>query len=573
MNIRTILLLAAATMTVSGAAMAEVQIEKLAESIDKLESYTYGNTNGVDLRWVETQIGMASVDASVRSRVEQKLIESLAAAATTNDARQFYCRQLRTVGTARCVPQLESMLTDPDVSHMARYALGRIDSASAAEALHRAMNLTSGKLKAGLINTLAQIDYARALSDYLKAMADPDADVAVAAIRAVGRFPCNSTIAALQNARASSAPDVQVEIDAALLRSAETFLDKGDTKRATALYETFYTGDYPEHLRTAGLRGLARAKGEDAADLLVEAIRGDDPALRKNAIAMMALIKGKKTTDTFVRLSQTLSADGQELIVRALAERGDVSAVPAVIETTTSEHESVRLAALEALGDIGTPQAIRHLARAAARAANQEKQIARASLVRMRGPGVDNAFVREVRSGDSASRIEVIRAIGQRGGSEPFATLLEVATADPDASVRREAILSLGRIGPPAELATLVKLAIAPKDSGDRSTVERAIIILFGKIDDKHAQAAPVVGALKTAPDEAKAVLLSLLTKPATAEALDAVLAAVRSPNATVSDAAIRALGDWPDAAPADELYRIASSSSNATHRILALRS
>lgn len=118
---------------------------------------------------------------------------------------------------------------------------------------------------------------------------------------------------------------------------------------------------------------------------MVKAIEGDDAALRRNAIGMMALIKGKKTTDTFVKLSKSLPPDGQELIVRSLAERGDISAVHAVIDMTASEHANVRQAALEALGDIGTSQSIKYLAKAA-NSGSREGQTARASLIRMRGP-------------------------------------------------------------------------------------------------------------------------------------------------------------------------------------------
>ena len=74
-----------------------------------------------------------------------------------------------------------------------------------------------------------------------------------------------------------------------------------------------------------------------------------------------------------------------------------------------------------------------------------------------------------------------------------------------------------------------------------------------------------------TASDDAKPVLLALLTHPATATALAEVRTAVRSTDPRVSDAAIRALGDWPTADPADDLYRIAAQTSSPSHRRLAL--
>lgn len=572
MKIRIPMLIAGVILSLTAVAGAAVETDKLIKSIETLNTYKYGKTNGVDLNWVDMQVGMASKDAGVRGQVEEKLIATLAAA-TTNDAKQFLCRQLRTIGTARAVPQLESMLTDPEISHMARYALGRIDAPEAGIALHRALGKTSGKVKAGIINTLAQIGYAKGLADFMKLVSDSDEDVAIAAIRATGHFPCNSVVGLLQRTRPSATKNIQVEINSALLRCAETFAAAGDSSRAAAIYEEFYSGKYPGHLRVAGLRGLAATRGEAAAGLLVEAIKGDDADLRRNAIGMMALIKGKKTTDTFVQLSKSLPADGQELIVRSLAERGDASAAPAIIEMTGNENENVRLAALESLGGIGTPQAVEHLAKAAATAGETEKQVARASLVRIKGSGIDEAIIKAAASGDPGSRVEVIRAIGQRGNREPFSVLLKVALTDADASVRREAMLSMARIGKPADIDVLVKLTMTPKDPADLSAIERAVVIMFGKMADKDAQARSVIAVLQKAPNETKPVLLSLLTRPATSEALDAVRAALKSSDVGVSDAAIRALGEWPNAAPSEELLRIAKTSSNQVHKLLALRS
>lgn len=550
----------------------KIDTERLISSIETLKAYKYGNSGGVNLRWVETQIGMVSGNASIREQIEPKLIEALAGA-KTNDAKQFFCRQLRTIGTAKAVPQLESMLTDPEISHMARYALGRIDAPEAGEALHRALGKTSGKIKAGIINTLVKVKYNKALPDITKLVADSDKDVAISAIRAGGHFGHKSAITFLRKVRPSAAKDVKVEIDAALLNCAEKFVADGNNRQATRIYEEFYTGRYPEHLRVAGLRGLVAMRGEEAAELLVEAIKGDDPALRRNAIGMMALIKGKKTTDTFVKLSRSLPADGQELIIRSLAERGDVSAAPAIIEMTGNEHENVRLAALEALGDIGTAQAIKYLAKTATTAGESERQVARASLIRITGTGINKAFISAINTGGSGSRVEVIRAIGQRGSREFFSALHKVAQTDADNPVRSEAVLSMSRVGKASDIDTLLELAIAPKEPADRSAIERAIVIMFGKIGDKNAQAGPVIAALKKAPDQAKPILLSLLARPATSEALKTVRAAVKSSDGKISDAAIRALGRWPNSAPSEELYHIASSSSNPTHKVLALRS
>lgn len=559
------------TALLASTGLAAVEIDRLEKSLGALRRYEYDRTHGVDLRWVESQVAQASVDSSVRTRVETKLIDALAQA-RTNDARQFLCRQLRTIGTAQCVPLLASMLTDPEISHMARYALGRIDVPQAGVALHQALGRTSGKTKAGIINTLVQMEYAQAAGDIMKLVDDPDKDLAMAAIRATGRLGGGRAPARLQRLRASASSDMQVEIDAALLTCAGRLSDTGDASAALAIYREYYNGNYPEHLRTAGLRGLVQAGGPQAAGILIDAIKGQDPDIRRNAIAMMALIKGEETTTTFVKLTGVVPPDGQELIIRSLAARGDVAAAPAIIELTGSTRERVRLAALEALGDIGTPQAIPSLAQAAASASDRERQYARSSLARMSGPGIERAFMRQINSGDASCRVEVIRAIGLRLDYEPFSTLHTVAKTDTEGPIRHEAIIAMARIAKSSDLDTFVQLAVTPKSPNDRRAIDQAVRIVFNKIEDRDAQAGPILAVLSSVSDDAKPLLLSLLARPATDQAFKAVSAAVTASNKQVSDAAIRALAEWPNPAPVEQLQRIASSSTNRIQRILALR-
>jgi hypothetical protein len=67
-------------------------------------------------------------------------------------------------------------------------------------------------------------------------------------------------------------------------------------------------------------------------------------------------------------------------------------------------------------------------------------------------------------------------------------------------------------------------------------------------------------------------MLVRLLGKPATPDALEAVRAALKHANDTVKDAAVRTLSEWPNAEPAQELLTLAQTSTNQTHKVLALR-
>jgi len=318
---------------------------------------------------------------------------------------------------------------------------------------------------------------------------------------------------------------------------------------------------------------MVGARPQRAAQILTEAAESSDPTLRRHAIGLLAHIEGSEATGALLKLFTSGDVELQELVVRALAERSDPSALPTLIEATTSSDERVRLAGYEGLGRLNDVSALIPLAKAASVAGGREKQLARANLVSLQGANVDRQFIRSLDQEDVSTRFELVWAIGQRNMGAAFPDLYRISQNEPDRSVRREAILALGRVAKPAQLPELIALAVAAKDAEDHPSIERAVVMVFEKTGDPETQARPVLAALTNAPDAAKPALLGLLSRPATPEALAAVRSAVGSDAAEVRDAAVRTLGDWPTAEPIDDLYRIATNTSNSTQRALALRS
>jgi hypothetical protein len=66
--------------------------------------------------------------------------------------------------------------------------------------------------------------------------------------------------------------------------------------------------------------------------------------------------------------------------------------------------------------------------------------------------------------------------------------------------------------------------------------------------------------------------LLNVLGRIGDNSALPVLNVALKDENVEVQTAAIRALADWPTSEPAVELLKVAESSGNKVHRILALR-
>lgn len=558
------LLLAAETSPPSLAAA----MEQLDEALKGVAAFEHGKDAGPLVRAEQLIVESAKHEVS-REAAEERLLRALGSA-STRDAKSFLCRQLRTIGTARSVPQLGKLLTDPELSHMARYALGRIEDPAAAVALHRALGKTSGNLQIGIINTLGERRHREALRDLARLLGSPDSGVAEAAATALGRIGGIEAVKALEAARLRASKTLGEHIDNALLIAAEQVVAEGERGVAVRVYQRFYSLSPEKHFRLAGLRGLVAAGGERAASFLVESLKATDPEVRRTAISLTTMAKGQNVTSAVADALPSLPPEDQELLLRALGERGDRAAVHAVAAATKSEHPSVRVAALEALGDMGDGTVVPVLVQAAAAEGN-EKLVARASLVRLRGEGVDAALVRSLNSGDATVRVELIHALAGRKAKQASGELAKLAW-DNDLTVRREAVRALGTLAGKFELGALVALALRPKDATDRPVIEEAIEAVFKRVEGKEGRATPLLIALASAPTDAKPMLLRLLGKATTPQALTAMYAALMDPNDSVREAAVRSLAAWPDGAPAETLLTVARTFPDEKQKALALQ-
>lgn len=544
-------------------------LARLDEALKAATAVEYGR-DAAPCNIVEQIAFQSVIDPQLRDAVEQRLLQVLDSNASA-DAKAFVCRQLFAMGTVRAVPKLEALLTDPALSHPARYALGRIEAPEAVAALQRALGKTSGKLQIGILATLGRRRCQAAVAEIARLMSSPDTAVATAAAAALGQIAGAEAVKALEAARPAASAALQLHIDDALLACADSLLAAGQPAEAAAIYERLYAGDRAKQVRIGALRGLVQSRPSAAPALLAESIRSSDPAVRNAAIGFGRTAGGAEMTKTLVELLPSLPPDAQTLLLRVLGDRGDTSAAGALLAAAKSEQAEVRLTALEALGGAGGAAAVEWLVQVAAGASGQEQLIARASLRKLEGTEINAALLRALAGAEPKVRVEAIRTLADRRAKEAVGELFQL-TANDDASVRQEAYGALGVLAGQAELGMLVALAVKPKDTADRAAIEGALGTAFRRTGDAKKCADVVLAALGGAPADAKPTLLRLLGVAGTPEAFQAVRAALGQDDAAIRDAAVRTLAEWPSGSAAEELLQLARTAPVAAHKILALR-
>ncbi|MHC4726708.1 MAG: family 16 glycoside hydrolase, partial [Planctomycetota bacterium] len=157
----------------------------LSADYDAIEIYDFGKTRRA-MAAIEEEI--RNVPPSSFPQIEAKLLKALQSSKTTFAGRQFVCRMLRRVGSAKSVPALSKLLDDRELSHMARFALQHMSAPEAGDALRQALTTLEGNRKIGVIGSIGQRGDQKAVTELAKLITGDNPKAARAAIDALGRI-------------------------------------------------------------------------------------------------------------------------------------------------------------------------------------------------------------------------------------------------------------------------------------------------------------------------------------------------------------------------------------------------
>ncbi|MHC4421947.1 MAG: HEAT repeat domain-containing protein, partial [Planctomycetota bacterium] len=559
-------LLLVAAMLWGMPAAAQGPAPTLEEAFARAPGYEFGQSR-LALSVIADAVSDAMDNARRRVQLERRLVTLLEEPDATRECRDFACRQLALIGTARCVPALANLLRDEQQSHLARYALQRIPDRAAAAALRNALDELEGSLLVGVINSIGERGDAKALGALTRLAHAPDRRVALAAIAAIGRLGTPAAGDVLVDlAGAPSDQETAPAVADALLVCADDLSRKRAWAQAARLYRSVMTKAGTQQRRMAAIRGLAEAEGPA---MIAELLDHDDPVWRGFAAEVVRSVRHPGATRAFVNTLDDLPAAQQAVLIAALGDRGDPAALPALLQALQQPDPDVRRAALRAVGSLGDGSAVPELGRLAVSPDDEEASLARASLRRLGSDDADTAIARGVATAAPSERIELIAALGDRGASG-HADVVLAAARDADAGVRRASFTALEQIGRPQDLRALVQLLVSAATDQDRQEAETAVIATCLRMDDLDRRAQPIVRAMRAADTGSRRSLLVVMSRIGGDRALGAARNALDDPR--LHDAAVAALAAWPDDAPAPDLAELASSAQGTETGRVALR-
>lgn len=539
------------------------------EAIEKLMTHKFGqNAEVLDFLY-QSAIGSHS-DPTLRKKLNEGLTRVLDSDAAY-DAKQFACRQLALTATAEHVPVLAEHLTDEKMSHMALYVLTHIDSPEVDKALLAALDRATGCARLGIIHMLGNRRCSAAVGALRRLMISDDRLLAVEATSALGRIGTESAGSILRKALADRDHPAKDMLPEACLECADRLLEKGRDGATVGLYKAVLNSGSPAHARAAALRGLAAALGEQAHPFVAQSLSSDDEDLYGMAAVIVRDAPKKETAEAMAGDLARLRPAVQVMLINALAARMDRAGVAVVREACQSGSVAVRSAALTALGKLGDESTIALLVEHAAQGGGAERAAAMESLASLRGQNVNAALAKQLRDSDSAGKAVICRALLERNAVESAPALIEAAKAG-DRSVRVEALRALRSLAGQDEIAALVDLVfiVEPTEADEVGKV----LAVVARRNDVHRQCTDDILSKYHRADNDKQRVALILTLGGLGHpsALPVLREALRDDSSDIRYAAIKALSVWPNAAPAADLVNVVRSTSNPTHRVLALR-
>ncbi|HUW61248.1 MAG TPA: HEAT repeat domain-containing protein [Candidatus Bathyarchaeia archaeon] len=505
-----------------------------------------------------------------RKALVEKLVAILGSGATL-EGKDFACRQLSIAGGDEAVPALAKLLTSPDTSNMARYALERIPGPAADKALVDALKGTSGLVQVGIINSLGMRHAESAVKPLGQLAKGEDAPAAEAACAALAKIANPDAVKALDAAKKPAGSPSHAAWADAWLAAADNVAAR-DKKEAAKMFAQLGDPAEAEQVRVAAFVGKVNALGPDALPEVLEAMKGSDLAMQRASSIFVRKLEGANATAAFAGLIGSLPADGQILLLAALSDRADPAALPAAIEAAASADVTVRTAAFAAMAKLGNASVVPVLAKAAAAGERPEQEAARLTLDTLKGADIDPAMAAAMTSADDAQKAEIARSLAARNATSAVPVLLAAAGSGSE-NVQKESFKALSELAAETNLPALVDLLVKTKAETPRREAEKAVAAVAKRGPDESKRAAAVLAVLGSVKDaQALASLYNTLALIGDDNGLAPLRDAVKNAKPAVKDAAVRALTSWPTPSALDDALAITKSTKNDTHRVLALR-
>lgn len=494
-----------------------------------------------------------------------QLLKTIQSPATTDVDRANAFEKIGDLAGDDAVDALAGFLSDKKWSHYARFAMQKMPGQKVTEALVKSLESLPVELKIGVIVTIGRRHDPAAIAALAKCLAESEASVADASANALGAIGTSESTAVLREAFvATTDPVRRASLGAALLLAGQRLVKAGQAAEAVAVFDLLRGAELPAPCRVAATQNAILAQGAEGADLLVEQLKSLDGEYFEVGLAAARVLPGDGTTERVLEVLNNESVpERQVLLIRALIDRGDRRALPAILQRLQNESLAVRLAAIGGVGALGDGSSVTTLLTVAD---GPTADAALAALTALAGDDVNRELIAAAKGTDHVA--VAVRVLGKRRAGEAADRLFELAKSDSGVE-SQEAIVALGAVAPEDRFLELIALLKTARSAERKGALQEAV---HGAITrSTHPDVcAETLGAMIPRSEGADREYLFEQVRTAGGTKAVALMRqfAIGSDEA-LQDAATKTLGEWLSADAGPVLLEVARNNGKFANRAL----
>ena len=305
---------------------------------------------------------------------------------------------------------------------------------------------------------------------------------------------------------------------------------------------------------------------------MAELLRSPDKEMFKLALTVARELPGKETADVLAAELAKATPERQSLLIVAIADRGDATALTAVLQAAKSGPDSVKVTVVKVLRQLGDASSVPLLLELAVDENPALAKTAVESLASLAGKEVDAEIAARLSKAEGKVRLVLLQLVGDRMLTAAMPEVIK-ASADPDLQTRLRALATLGYAVEFKDLSVLIdRVAATPEKAEEAKAAVAALKTACQRMPDADACAAKVVATMGAAKVPARINLLEVLTAVGGRKALEAVAGAAADSDADIQDAGSRLLGKWMTLDAVPVLANLARSAADTKYEVRSVR-
>ena len=416
--------------------------------------------------------------ANGASKITDDLLYALAQKDVPVEAKKYILRQLARVGTSKAVGPLSQIMLGKDkrLAEDARAAIESIRGSKASNALKAAYGKMDTEGKLNILKSLALRGESSSVRFIANELENGSESISVTAAWALGEIENSGSLRALRNA-------YSVGHSGSVKQAIERSLLSNPSVGSNLLHEIFSEGSDAAS-RRAALRTLIKRQDRDVEEAIAQGLQSEEADLRTIAIESSLSSGVEKFQRAVLDRVVEMGPEDMLTVLGGLNNVEDEVAESIALQVIENGDESLRLNALDLIGDVGSERSIDLLLNTFENGDRASQIKAASAIAQIDAPELDERLAGMLKSSDSKKVLFAQEVLVYRNIPNAKMYLVE-AVKSGDPTIARGALKTLSVIADSSDLDQLY--AIANSKSGES---KRLIVSLLKKLAPEFGSAA-----------------------------------------------------------------------------------